>query len=85
MFDLYDLALSAEMVIGPNERDILNAASKYIDDPTDTSVAMIRLAKEDVASLQYRDVPLSMSGSDFYRHKTNLMSEMDEAISAAYH
>lgn len=84
MFDLFDLKLEAELVIGPNEREILKAGSDYINDPSDTSVAMIRLAKKQIASLQYRDVPLAMSGADFYRHKSNLISEMDAAISAAY-
>lgn len=84
MFDLHDLVLNSEMVIGPNEKDILDACSDYIEDPESTTVAMIRLAKKEVQKLQYRDVPLAMSCADFYRHKKNLLNEMDEAISASY-
>ncbi|MGP5159709.1 hypothetical protein [Pseudoalteromonas prydzensis] len=83
MFDIKELAITAQMVIGQNESDILQAASNKIEDPNNTSVGLIRLAKADVIKLHYGDQPLVMSGSDFYHHKKNLLSEMDEAINAA--
>ena len=83
MFDLKDLAIYAQLVIGPNEKDILQAASNKIEDPNNALVGIVRLAKVDVMKLEYGDQPLALSSADFFHHKKNLLSEMDEAINAA--
>lgn len=41
MFDLKDLAIYAQLVIGPNEKDILQAASNKIEDSNTTKVTHI--------------------------------------------
>ncbi len=76
-------SVDAHMVIGHNERTILQAASEKIDDPNHTTVGMISLAKREVTNFTYNRSLIGLSESDFLRHKQNLLSEMDEAIKAA--
>ncbi|MBD0788078.1 hypothetical protein HUO09_17120 [Vibrio sp. Y2-5] len=83
MFDPSNLFTKAELVIGPNERAILNAASTKIDTPQNTTVGLIKMAIREVKSSGDNYIALGMSKTEFVRHKRNLLNEMDEAIKAA--
>lgn len=83
MFIPLELTIKAQLVLGPNERSILDAASNKIKVPEVTNIGMVKMAKSEVLKLHYGEKHLLMNKSDFYHHKSNLISEMDESIKAA--
>lgn len=83
MIGVHAVGKYAELVIGTNERAILNAATDVIEQPSNTRVGAILFAIERVAELKFDSEPLGLSQVEFARHKSNLLQEMDAAIKAA--
>ncbi|WP_318493528.1 hypothetical protein [Photobacterium leiognathi] len=83
MISVNDLGKHAELVIGANERAILNAATDVIMVPSSTNIRDLLIAKDKVGDLTFESELLGLSPIEFARHKSNLLQEMDEAIKAA--
>ncbi|MCG9575387.1 hypothetical protein L1D14_03965 [Vibrio tubiashii] len=83
MIGVHALGKNAELVIGVNERAILNAATDAIEKPSNTKVGAILIAIERVEELKFGSEPLGLSPIEFAKHKSNLLQEMEAAIKAA--
>lgn len=83
MIGVHALGNNAELVIGVNERAILNAATDAIEKPSNTKVGSILIAIERVEELKFGSEPLGLSPVEFAKHKSNLLQEMEAAIKAA--
>ncbi|UTZ34842.1 hypothetical protein HB762_26645 (plasmid) [Vibrio campbellii] len=83
MIGVHALGKNAELVIGENERAILNAATDTIEMPSNTNVGAILIAIEKVTDLKFGYETLGLTQIEFAKHKYNLLQEMDAAIKAA--